>query len=448
LAEAVNASGPERLDPAVNWLLAFQACNACNFTIGLGAPLILTARYLQAGEDVIGVLSAISPLMVALQLFTTNLMERFGYRRLMLMGWGTRSFMLLLIAPLPFLVGVVDPLILSWAIVLPIFLFNVFRGIASGAWLPWLSALLPEAERGRFLGREQVTMNLSSLVTLLFCGWVLGTEPGPWQFSILFMCAWAAGMLSVWFLRKAPEIFPKESKSGAGRSRAEMFGSARRCWEYQPFRSATLFGAVYMLALASVPGFLVLYVTEDLDWSQGWMMKLQSATTIGVLLTALAWGKLTELYGSRPVLRVALSGQLVLLVAWMASAVGLPVANPAVLTILFLLWGCFSAAQAISQTRLVLGSSPAGDVTMAMPIYQMFIAVSGGISPLLWGYALKWLRDGEASVSGAASVGFLVFFAISLVLGFFAQWMLSQIREPKASRTFRMIKSVVRRRAA
>jgi len=33
---------------------------------------------------------------------------------------------------------------------------NVVRGVSTGTWLPWLTALVPENARGSFLGYDQV----------------------------------------------------------------------------------------------------------------------------------------------------------------------------------------------------------------------------------------------------------------------------------------------------
>jgi MFS family permease len=151
-------------------LLAFQACNACNFTIALGAPLVLAARHIGATEFHIGIMNALPVLLIALQLLATNLVDRLGYRRLMLMGWSARSFMLLLIAPLPMLTGIVPPWVLILGMIIPIMGFSAIRGFASGAWLPWLTAVLPPEQRGLYLGKEQRTMNVSGLATLLLCG--------------------------------------------------------------------------------------------------------------------------------------------------------------------------------------------------------------------------------------------------------------------------------------
>lgn len=441
------AAEPARVNPAVNWLLAFQACNACNFTIGLGAPLIVTARHLGASEEQIGLLNALSPLMVGLQLLVTNWMVRLGYRRMMLMGWGTRSFMLLLIVPLPFLAGVLPQAFLSWAIIIPIFLFNVFRGLASGAWLPWLKTLLPEGERGRYLAREQITMNLSGFLTLIFCGAVLGRDPGALQFSLLFVVAWLAGMASVWFLRKAPEVMPGETEGECERSLRERLGAFSRIIRHRPFRAATRFTTVHTIAVSAIPGFLVIYVAEDLDWTTGAVMKLQSLTTVGVALTAIVWGALCERYGSRPVLRVALTGQLALLTFWIASASGLPVATLPALVIAFLCWGSLSAAQAISQTRLILDTSPPDDVTLSLPLYQVFVALAGGGAPLVWGMVLNRLRHpvGEGippDPTGAFSFAFLVFFGGCMMIGLIGHALLSSVRERSAFSTGRMLLNV------
>ena len=59
------------------------------------APLVLLARFVGADEGDIGILLSLTPFMLLLQLFGTNIAERWGYRRLMTAGWTVRSAMLL-----------------------------------------------------------------------------------------------------------------------------------------------------------------------------------------------------------------------------------------------------------------------------------------------------------------------------------------------------------------
>ncbi|MEO8377237.1 MAG: MFS transporter, partial [Candidatus Sumerlaeota bacterium] len=221
------------LPPVTRWFLRFQAWNSCNFTIAIGAPMVLTARYLGANEFHIGIMTALPVLLTALQLFATNFVERLGFRRIMLMGWSTRSFMLLLISPLPFIAHAISPehrVYLVWAMIFSIGGYATIRGLVSGSWLPWLTAVLPVSQRGNYLGREQRTMNLSAFITLVLSSWFLGDKPGDWRYAVLFVVAWLAGMGSVHYLGKAEDTPPTSKHDAPRRRLPDLMKGVRRAW--------------------------------------------------------------------------------------------------------------------------------------------------------------------------------------------------------------------------
>jgi MFS family permease len=399
---------------------------------------VLLGRYLGASEFHIGLLSAIPPATVALQLFMTNVIDRIGYREMMLLGWGTRSFMLLLVAPLPFLVGHVPSQWLVWALLLALTAFNVIRGLASGAWLPWLRGLLPESQRGTYFGLEQRVMNLSGFVTLLGCGWFLGDEAAGWKYCVLFLIAWAVGMASVAYLRRAPSLPPERRDSGA-RPLKEVLRLARIIWKHKPFRRITRFVGVLNIALTPVPAFLVLYVREDLGWPEGQVLKLQAASTLGVLLTAVFWGRLSDRAGSRPLLALGLTAQLLIAAWWMMTALSIIHPTFWLGIIAYFFYGVAAAAMAVSQMRLVLGSSPSGETTISMAVYQVIVALCAGVSPVVWGAVLDVMRKSSWTQNLQYSLPFAIFFSTCITIGIVAHVLLSKVTEERAVRAHQLV---------
>ncbi len=424
-------------------MLAFQAFNAFNFTIALGAPLILIAKFLGGGDAIIGVLLSLTPFLVVLQLWATNLANHHGYKRMMLAGWGTRAFTLLLIAPLPFLVGRVSPGWLVAALVFAVFAFNAIRGFTSGSWLPWLTLILPPGRRGQYLGIEQLVLNLSALATLLGCGAFLGKSPEPWRYCVVFASAAVGGWISVFFLRKAPCPMPEFATNAPPRPWGLVLRAYRDIWRKKTFRRTIRFCAIYTLAVAAFSGFLVVHLRENLRCSEGTVLWLSAAGTLGVLLTAVYWGRLSDRVGSRPILRLALTGQMFLMAAWFASAAaGIHLALP-VLAMLFLLWGVLGTAYTVSQVRFVLGCCPPEEVTIGMSLYQVIVAQFGGIAPLAWGFILQSMRHSpEADAPGIGSP-FGVFFLTAFLLLGASNLLLGRIREAQALPTHQVLVQMI-----
>ena len=81
------------------------------------------------------------------------------------------------LAVVPLLTGVLDATARLALVLLLLFAFNLSRGISSCAWLPWITALVPEHVRGRYLTRDAACVNLASfLVIVLVWPWFI-----PWR---------------------------------------------------------------------------------------------------------------------------------------------------------------------------------------------------------------------------------------------------------------------------
>lgn len=438
---AAPASRATALPPATRWLLSFQAFNAFNFTVALGMPMVLTARFIGATESHIGLLNAVAPLLAVLQLLATSMVERAGYRKSLLAGWSARSFMLLFIAPLPLLVGRVPSAWLVWTMIAALFAFNVIRGFASGAWLPWLTTILPPHRRGYYFGLEQTVMNCSALLTTLLCSWILVGHPEPWRYGALFLFAWCAGMASAWCLWRAPDSGPVRHASADG-PRPSTYQRVRACWRWAPFRRALRLFTLWTFAISAVPGFLVLYIREDLGFGVGVVLLIGACSSLGVLVTAVAWGRLSDRVGSSPLLRVSEIGQLLIVSFWLACALGYCKPPLAGVFIVYGLWGVFTSAHAVAQTRLLIACSPPGETTVPMAFSQMLMALAGGFAPVVWGRILEWYRAG-LDAPGPASLGFTLLFGVALLLGLGAQVMLSRVGETAAQPTGRVLVGLI-----
>lgn len=422
-----------RLPPVTKWLLAFQVCNSFNFTVAIGPPLVLLARYLGGDEAWIGLLTSVPAFLIALQILSPPMVERYGGRTIMLRGWTARSFMLLAIVPLPLLVGRLPDAALLAILFGAVCGFSAIRGFASGAWLPWVNQILRREQQGYFFGLEQRVINASVFVGLLLIGAFLGADAQGWQYAVTYFSAFAAGMLSVVFLSKVPPSPPPIPEGAVGTRWRDIRRKCTRLMRYRPFRRAAWFIGFYSFAVASFPIFLVLYLREDLGWADGGVLQLHAATTFGVLMTSVLWGRMSDRVGSKPLLQLADAGQIFTILYWFFCAVGWMPTSAIFLVTVHLAWGVFFSMHFVAQTRLVLGCLPRRDVSMGAALMAVFGALAAGASPLVWGWILGVLRTPhEIAVAAPTSLGFAVFFAATVILLALSQLLLRRIPEPRA----------------
>jgi MFS family permease len=410
---------------------SFSTLNAVCFTIALGSPLVLTARFLGAGEALVGILLALTPLFTVLQLPAARYADRWGYRRLFMMGWRARAIALLLMAPLPLLVGHVPGRLVLILFTMFAVVFNAVRGFSSGSWLPWLKQLIPVERLGRFFGTESFMMQMAILITLWTCGWFLGNNPPAWHYSALLLVSGTAGFLSVLPLRHIPSA---PTAGPAGRSPEPIALTIRRVWGVRNFRRIVMFTAFNGAAMAATPGFVVLYLKEVNHLAEGLVVTITSLATIGALAAALVASRRLDRAGSRPALRIAAAGHLGVYLFWtLHAAVGAP-PHLGILLPFFFIGGLTGNAGGLAAGRLLLSECPRTDSTTAMAVAQVAQTMSGGLAVVFWGFALEAMRKEEA-FGQLSRIPFLVYFAVTLGLMGLSVLLLQRVQETSQARS-------------
>lgn len=412
-------------------LLGFQLLNAVNFTIAIGTPMILLAKYLGASEAMIGVLIALTPFFNILQLPAATLAERWGYKRLMIAGWRTRTYLLFLVCPLPFLVGTVPSPVLIAVMFVVMLGYNISRGFSSGSWFPWLKEIIPEKGRGTYFGIEGRTINTGVLVTLLASSLLLGPSAAGYQYGLMSAVAALAGILSLRFLHAAPGGAPDPAACDIGIF--SVFSRVADVWAYKPFMKATVLASICSFALSAVPGFLVVYLKDRLNVADNSIMLITAAATAGSLVMGPWLGRLSDRFGSRPIMRLGISGFLVILLFWLLVGLGKVRATLPVVVIANFIWGVSSSSYGIPLLRFVFASCPEGKANVGLTVFQVIASMFSGIAPVLWGCLIDFMHV-HSSLDP-----FVMMFSSSLALLVFASIYLTSVKEPDATRTVAVI---------
>ena len=428
-----------RLPSYSRHLWTFGFLNAVNFTIALGAPMVLCARYLGARESLIGFLLALTPLFTVLQLPAARFADRIGYQKLMMLGWRARAFMVIGMVPLPMLKGVLPASLLLFLLTALAIAFNVIRGYASGSWFPWLKQLIPAPTLGRYISIESIVTNVAALLTLLLSAWILGQSPVGWHYSLLLALSGTAGVISVFPLGKAPESRPV---AAGEKPHERTWTIVRRVWQNDKYRRLIRYTMMNSFALGSTSGFMILYFKELVGLSEGAVVGLTTLGMVGAVTGAYLLGHYIDRVGSRPVMRVAGLGHLVFFLFWVADAVVRPSWMPALTLPVIALGGIIGNAVGVATGRLILNTCPREDLTVAMALSQVGLAFSSGVGTLIWGFLLEWFRAPE--FYGPASCWpFVIFFGVTATFLGAAQLMLRHVEEEQAFKTDRFIRALL-----
>jgi MFS family permease len=428
-----------RAPQAVPWFLLFQAGNAVSFTIGMGAPLVLMTKYLGGSEAFVGVVLSLTSFMAFLQLFAARLCDRVGFRRVLTRGWTLRAYFLMLLAPLPLLRGVLSETVLVGLVVLLTLGFSAVRGFASGAWFPWLNHLIPSTMRGWFFGLDQTIFQFAALLAQVAAGMFLGDSPEGWRYTVVFLAAWLAGLVSVLFLRGIREDDAAQGLAAGGATNgalpSTLWSELREVLRHRPIVITTIYLSLQGLAVAAATGFLVVYL-RDAHWSEDRILFLGALQTLGILLTSLVWGHLSDRVGSRPLIRLADLGVMTVFVAWTVSCLGALELTFPLAALLFFALGMILSAHAVASSRIMLASCPPQRVTLGVAFFTLCTSFARGGAPLIWGVVLTVARPSGEETMALTWAWLFGGSALTLLI---AQWWLSRLVEPDAMRTHRLV---------
>lgn len=401
----------------------FSFFNAVCFQIVLGSPIVLYAKSLGASSFILGVIAGFTPVLTILQFAAARMLHRTGYRKLVLAGWGTRTLFSCIIATLPLWPGIPDAVRL-WLLLGGLFAFNALRGFASGAWLPWLTAIIPENVRGRFLSRDQAFMHLGCFVALIVSSWIITRQADAVRYAAVFGLGALAALVSLWFIRRVPE----------GHSAEEMRRSSvpvpwLAMMKHAPFARLLVFSLLYSVVIGGLGVFTVEFLAAKEKFGENTILLLGALAFVGALAGLGLTGPWLDETGSKPWMRRALLLFELAVVGWLLLAGGLLPAWKSVVGALNLLGGVAGAMFGVASTRIVMGSVPVMGRNHFFALYAVLSGLALGLTPMVWGAVLDALRSFDVVVSGFHISRYTIYFAAILLLALWVRWLSSRLHE-------------------
>lgn len=426
---------------ALRQALLFEAVNAASWTAVLGAPLILLLKAHGASATLIGVAVALMPLTQALQLAGARLLPRWGYRRTMAAGWRARTYAVAIIA----LAAAFAPRLGEAAVValalLALAVFTIIRGITSCAWLPWITALVPEAQRGRYLAWATLIVQAVSVACGLGYAAVFAALPGHLGFAVVF--AWATGMgfAAAHALERIPDA-PAEAEPAGGRVPWSALLAHR------PFARVLAFAFTAHVALAAL-GVLWVPTLRDIHGQRDEAIAVIPVWAALAQIAVLpAIGPLVDRAGSRPVLALAMAVWTTHAALWAALAAGwLPLAWWT-LALIQGTAGFAAAALGVASQSLLMASVPPQGRSHCFALHSLTLALGAGAAPVLWGAALDLTHGWRGPRGLNAHAGWYLASALLAVAALALTRMLIEPRAASARAALRDLLAAPRRALA
>ena len=429
---------PAVFPPGLNNAFLFSAFNALSFQIVLASPMILYAKSLGASATVLGIIAGMMPLLVIFQIPAASHINRIGYRRFVLGGWSIRVLFIFLMALVPVAGGFLDPRNRLALLLALLFCFNLSRGISSCAWLPWITQLVPEDLRGKYLARDAAVQNLASFVTFLIAAATLSGASKPWQFSILFAFSATMGAVSLTFLKRIPDV-PVPSEPRQSTLSVPWLAMAG----HPPFKKLLIAVLAWSVAYGGISTFTVAFLKVHTGMSEGKILLISSMAFLGGVSSLALMAHRFDRVGSRPVLGAACAGWLLVLTGWVLLAGGVIPASLTVVLGLTFFMGLLAALANMANNRLVMAIVPAMGRNHFFAIYSVVTNVTLGLAPIAWGVLIDAVGENKPAWLGLEWNRYTLFFALAAAAFAVTLALARRLDEPKAASMEALLREIL-----
>lgn len=415
----------------------FQVFNTMSFLIVLGMPIILYFKHLNATATLLGVVAALNPLLNILQIPAAKYMERIGYRTFVLRGWATRSVFIVgmaVVALWPESMG------RTWRIGLMLLMlvaFNAARGISACGFLPWMTHLVPEAVRGRFLARDQIAIALAMFGTLILTAMYLTGATGRYAYPVMFFGSYAAALVSLAFLRRIPDVpVPHGDKAAGPVPWKDMLLHA-------PFLRLMIYNVTVFAALAASTVFWAPLLRDHYGATDGKILGIHALAAGVMAVSLLFFGRVIDRVGSRPLLGLSGLTYVFHFGCWSALAAGCLPFNLKSILLIQVTAGLATSLFNLANTRLVMATVPQMGRSHFFAMFSVITNVTLGSLPVVWGAGLDLVGNWRARWGAWEWNQYTLLYAALTAIMLLALWLSRHLSEPRAMSTDAFLQELV-----
>jgi MFS family permease len=364
--------------------LAFGAANGLTWMIALGTPMVLLAEALRANALQVGLASSFVFLVMPVQVLSTSLLPRLGYKRQMLLGWSARA--LFLLVPLGLALAAPDPPApwMAELFVASVFGFCLLRAVGVAAHIPWMAAILPLELRGRFFATDSALTSFVGVGTLLLCATLFARIGGWLSFAAVYSVALIGSLLASASLLRLPSAPPP-----AGiRARTLHREAVLLCLEPGRFRHYLLLSLLSSAATSSIGPFAAYYLKVEAGFGESRILALTAAQFAGQIASGVAIRAALDRVPLRRFFRLAAVVFAGVELYWLALlSLGAPLA--AWLPLAYFAFGAAAGTSNAAHFTLLPELSEAERRPVSIAVFTATLGLIAGLAPILWGFLLK-----------------------------------------------------------
>ena len=299
---------------------------------------------------------------------------------------------------------------------------SCFAAIAGVSWNAWIQEWVPSRLRGKYFGRRNGTLQISTLTFMLVSGWVLAR----WNYGILAFQLIVAGavFMRVFSLRwqwQSPTR-PLRQSSALQLPIREQLRVVLRAKSLLVFIA---FGAIWSFAANCFGPFYHVFMFEQLDFTAFDVGIFLTLSQLGGALSLPAWGRLLDRFGNKSVMTFSL-------ILWQAQYLMWCFVGPENKIWLYPMWtwaGMTSAGFVLGQFTILLRLIPVQAKSLAIGVNLAATSFVAAIAPIIGGAVLTR----ALSHSGNDLTVYHWCFFVQPVLALLGCTLLLRVHEPQAS---------------
>ena len=347
--------------------------------------LVAFALALGANNFQIGVLASIPFIADLLQIPAVWLIERFRRRKVIVLAtWLFSQLLWIPIALIPIFMEIPDGRAISLLLGL-MAVRGILNALTNCGWSSWQRDLVPHNILGRYLARRLSLATVVAVITGLSAGFFLDRWDGATGYSIVLLSGLIFfGLTSPVLMAVIPEpMMPPVS--GPRTSFSQTLTAPLRERNFRHFMKFLMFWG--LTSNMAIPFFAV-YMLQQLNLPIFTVIALTMVSEVFTVVSLRFWGPLTDRFGSKTVLYMSSFLFLIVLGAWIITAV--PKENTAMFLLLVML-------------HVLTGTAVAG-ITLAVETLSFKLAPHGRGTAYLTGASLA---ESAGTGLGAVAGGFL-----------------------------------------
>lgn len=374
-------------------------------------------------KPTIGLISALPFVGNFIQVFFSSLLTHWKAPKLISIGAATLHWITWV--ALGFLLPLLprdDPTTAGRWLIAWFLLSSCFAAVAGVTWNAWVQEWVPARLRGKYFGRRNGILQLSTLTFLLVAGWSLAR----WEYAILtFQVIVAGAALMRTFSLRWQWHSPAQARRRAPGPQVPLRAQFDVIRSSRSFLAFVVFGAVWSFAANCFGPFYTVFMLEQIGFS-AWNVSLVNALALlGGALSLPAWGHLLDRYGNKSVMTVSL-------ILWQVQNFTWCFLTPDNRGLLYAMWtwgGITGAGFMLGQFTLLLRLIPIEAKSLAIGTNLAITSAVAAVAPIIGGAVLGAALTRFPDSLAVYHTCFLVQPVLALAGGF----LLVRVPEPHAS---------------